>query len=167
MASAAPTMNLRREELLGEANRISDPEDRLIAVIRAYIIPAFSSNSDSIGGGARFTRLRALLSMEANDIAARIIANAFDDTTRLFISSIRNCLPELTESQVVWRCHFLLGSLYYTLVNSDRVSRLTSGRCDGNDHEVAINELVTATVHSLQAENHCSRQPATQVALSG
>jgi len=35
-------------------------QDRLEAIVRAYVAcPAFSSGSDLAGGGARFTRLRA------------------------------------------------------------------------------------------------------------
>lgn len=145
-------MNERRIELLNEARRISSVSDRLPAIVRAYVLPAFSSSKDSAGGGARFTRLRAVLSMEGNAIASGIIARSFDDTTREFIRAIMECLPHLTEHQVVWRCHFLLGSLYYTLVNADRIGRITEGRCDGSDQAMAIDELVNSTVAALQ--NH-------------
>ena len=39
-------MNNRRMELLGEARRIQDPDERLMAILRAYVLPAFSSSSD-------------------------------------------------------------------------------------------------------------------------
>ena len=43
-------MNLRRSELLAAAKRIRDPQDRLEAIIRAYVLPAFSSGHDLAGG---------------------------------------------------------------------------------------------------------------------
>src|ERR1700722_7107352 len=52
-------MNRRRSELLEAAKRVRDLQDRLEAIVRAYVLPAFSSGSDLAGGGARFTRLRA------------------------------------------------------------------------------------------------------------
>src|SRR5574337_1753943 len=73
-------MNLRRSELLAAAKRIRDPQDRLEAIVRAYVLPAFSSGSDLAGGGARFTRLRATMSAEGNEVARRIIAQTFDET---------------------------------------------------------------------------------------
>ena len=144
-------MNQRRIELLDEANRIKDSHDRLNAIIRAFVVPAFSSSTDSAGGGARFTRLRALLSMQNNQSTNEIIAGAFDDTSKAFIQAIHDCLPNLSEGEIVWRCHFLLGGLYYALVNSARINRLTDNRCDGDDHITAINELVASTVASLTA----------------
>jgi hypothetical protein len=121
----------------------------LSAIIRAFVVPAFSSNIDSAGGGARFTRLRAILSMEGNETAGRIIAGAFDDTSRALVAAIGHCLPEADEEHIVWRCHFLLGALYYTMVNGGRINRLTDDRCDGYDRETAIEQLVNATAASL------------------
>lgn len=142
-------MNQRRVELLNEAERIKDPVERLSAIIRAFAVPAFSSNVDSVGGGARFTRLRAILSMEGNEIAKKIIATTFDDTTHTFMNAIARCLPKVKKADIIWRCHFLLGSLYYTLVNGERIDRLSDGKCRSGDQEMAVNQLVTAMVASL------------------
>src|SRR3546814_14078423 len=42
-------MNRRRLELLGEARRIQNPDERLMAILRAYVLPAYSPSSDQIG----------------------------------------------------------------------------------------------------------------------
>src|SRR5258708_22267124 len=73
-------MNRRRSELLAAATRVRDLQDRLEAIVRAYVLPAFSSGSDLAGGGARFTRLRAVMSAEGNEVPRPIIAQTFDDT---------------------------------------------------------------------------------------
>jgi AcrR family transcriptional regulator len=144
-------MNLRRSELLAAAKRVRDLQDRLEAIVRAYVLPAFSSGSDLAGGGARFTRLRAVMSAEGNDVARRIIAQTFDDTSHAFIDAINESLPHIPRTEIVWRSHFLLGALYYSLVMPERVSRLSRGEADGADGGHAIEELVRATVASLQA----------------
>ncbi len=144
-------MNLRRSELLAAANRVRDPQDRLEAIVRAYVLPAFSSGNDLAGGGARFTRLRAVMSAEGNEVARRIIAQTFDDTSHAFIDAIHDTLPHIPRTEIVWRCHFLLGALYYSLVTPDRVSRLSRGETDGADAGNAIEQLVSATVAALQA----------------
>ena len=144
-------MNLRRSELLAAAKRVRDLRDRLEAIVRAYVLPAFSSGSDLAGGGARFTRLRAVMSAEGNEVAGRIIAQTFDDTSHAFIDAIRESLPHIPRAEIVWRSHFLLGALYYTLVTPERVSRLSRGEADGSDAANAIEQLVQATVASLQA----------------
>jgi AcrR family transcriptional regulator len=144
-------MNRRRAELLAAARRVRDLGDRLEAIVRAYVLPAFSSGSDLAGGGARFTRLRAVMSAEGNEVAGRIIAQTFDDTSHAFIDAICESLPHLPRTEIVWRSHFLLGALYYTLVTPERVSRLSRGEADGSDAAAAIEQLVRATVASLQA----------------
>lgn len=144
-------MNARRLELLGEATRISDASDRLTAVLRAYLLPAFSSSSDLSGGGRRFTRMRALLSAEGDPAAQKIIAGAFDDTSGAFIDAIAQCLPGAPRVAIIWRAHFLLGALYYTLINPERIHRLSGGAIAAEDSEAAVAELVAATHASLWA----------------
>jgi len=144
-------MNRRRSELLDAAKRVRDLQDRLEAIVRAYVLPAFSSGSDLAGGGARFTRLRAVMSAEGNEVAGKIIAQTFDDTSHAFIDAIHESLPHISRAEIVWRSHFLLGALYYTLVQPERVSRLSRGEADGSDAADAIERLVHATVAALQA----------------
>lgn len=144
-------MNKRRIELLVAAMRVRDLQNRLEAIARAYVLPAFSSSSDLAGGGARFTRLRAVMSAEGNPVVGRIIAEIFDDTTHAFIDAIQQSLPHLPRTTIVWRCQFLLGGLYYALVNPERVSRLSRGEADGSDMAESIEQLVSSTVASLQA----------------
>jgi len=144
-------MNDRRHELLAAAMRIRDIENRLEAIIRAYVVPAFTSGSDLKGGGARFTRLRAMMSAEGNAAVGRIIAEIFDETNQAFIAAIEQSLPQLSRSTIVWRCQFLLGALYYSLISPERITRLSRGEANGGDVAQAIEQIVTATVASLQA----------------
>ena len=143
-------MNRRRCELLAAARRVRDLQDRLEAIVRAYVLPAFSSGSD-LAGGARFTRLRAVMSAEGNEVARRIIAQTFDDTSHAFIDAIHESLPHIPRAEIVWRSHFLLGALYYTLVTPERVARLSRGSADGADAGNAIEQLARASVASFQA----------------
>jgi AcrR family transcriptional regulator len=144
-------MNQRRIELLVAANQIRDSQNRLEAIVRAYVLPAFSSRSDLAGGGARFTRLRAVMSAEGTEVVGRIIAEIFDDTTQAFIEAIQQSVPHVPRTTIIWRCQFLLGALYYTLITPERVTRLSRGEADGTDVAYAIEQLVTSTVASLQA----------------
>jgi AcrR family transcriptional regulator len=153
-------MNLRRSELLEAAKRVRDLQDRLEAIVRAYVVPAFTSGSDLAGGGARFSRLRAVMSAEGNEVARRIIAQTFDDTSHAFIDAIHDSLPHIPRTDIVWRTHFLLGALYYSLVTPERVTRLARGEADGTDAASAIEQLVQSTVASLQAAPLVEAEPA-------
>jgi AcrR family transcriptional regulator len=152
-------MNRRRHELLAEARRIRDRENRLEAIVRAYVLPAFLSSGDLAGGGARFTRLRAVMSAEGNALVNRIIAEIFDETSQAFIDALHESLPALSRGTLIWRCHFLLGALYYTLITPERITRLSRGEADGGDTGEAIEQLVRSTVAALQAPDP-GRDPA-------
>jgi len=160
-------MNHRRSELLEAAKRVRDLKDRLEAIVRAYVLPAFSSGSDLAGGGVRFTRLRAIMSAEGNEVARKIIAQTFDDTSHAFIDAIHESLPHIPRTDIVWRSHFLLGALYYTLVTPERVSRLARGEADGADPGEAIEQLVQSTVASLQAPPLDRPAPASRRSVAG
>src|SRR5437016_7260583 len=155
-------MNRRRIELLVAAKRVHDLQNRLEAVVRAYVQPAFVSSSDLSGGGARFTRLRAVMSAEGNAVVGRIIAEIFDDTTNAFIEAIEQSLPDLPRTTIVWRCQFLLGALYYALVSPERLTRLSRGQADGADMAQAIEQLVSSAVASLQAPDIADLQGAAK-----
>jgi len=144
-------MNHRRLELLGEARRIQNPDERLTAVLRAYVVPAFISSSEHDGGGAEFTRMRAVLSAEGNEDAREIIAGAFDATSRAFLEAVAECVPDADREGLVWRSQFLLGALYYALINPERVTRLSDGKVDGNDRETAVNQIVEAGYASFRS----------------
>ena len=93
------------------------------------------------------------MSAEGNAVVGRIIAEIFDDTTNAFIDAIVESLPHIPRTTIVWRSQFLLGALYYTLVNPERVTRLSRGEADGADMAEAIEQIVSATVASLQASD--------------
>jgi len=144
-------MNARRMELLREAKRIADGDQRLAAILRAYLVPAFTSSDELAGGGARFTRMRAMLSAEGNPEARAIIMTFYDETSHAFIDAIADCVPGARRADVVWCSQFLLGSLYYTLINPARITRLSRGETAGDDHETAIDQIVNAHCASFSA----------------
>lgn len=162
----AKPINARRLELLGEARRIADRDQRLVAILRAYVLPAFSSSEDLAGGGARFIRMRAVLSAEGDAKTRRIIAEAFDAMTRAFIDAIAECLPGASRADIVWQSHFLLGSLYYTLVNPERIDRLSDGAAQGGDTETAIAMIVDSVRAGLVALDAGNTADRTATAAS-
>ena len=86
-------------------------------------------------------------------VGRAVIVNASVHGTdnRVALDAIHESLPHVPRTEIVWRCHFLLGALYYSLVTPGRVSRLSRGAADGSDAASAIEQLVRATVASLQA----------------
>ncbi len=144
-------MNRRRADLLKEAQRIRDADDRLTAIVRAFILPSFSDVEGAEGGGARFARLRAIIMAERHEEAQKIIAETFNPINLAFIEALQACRPHLPRGDIVWRTHFLLGAANYTLINPGRVTRLSGGAAHGENIEEALAQIVAAAVAAFRA----------------
>src|SRR5581483_1005549 len=104
-------MNAERLRLLEACGAAPGRPPLLEQILAAFIAPALTSTSDA-AGGATFTRLRAMLAVEHNDLARSLIAKHFDATSTRFVAALAQALPHLARAEVFWRFHFLLGTLY-------------------------------------------------------
>src|SRR5262249_61137475 len=113
---------------------------RMAAIIEAFIRPALQQVE--VEGGAAFIRLRAVLSGENSELLEKLVAENFDQSSTAFIDELCACLPHLTRTDVCWRFHFLLGTIYYTAAGPHRITAFSHGGCDPSDTKAVIKELV-------------------------
>lgn len=111
-------------------------------LLEAFLRPGFTLGIEPRLGGAAFVKLRARLAVETEDLARRIFARAFDDSSRQFLDAIAAILPDIPRTDIEWRFHFLLGSQFYTMANSGRIQTLTNGSCDPGNVELALQHLI-------------------------
>jgi AcrR family transcriptional regulator len=130
---------------------------RIAAIIEAFIRPALQQVEAE--DGATFIRLRAVLSGENSELLEMLVAQNFDKSSTAFIDELCDCLPHLTRTDICWRFHFLLGTIYYTAAGPHRISAFSHGRCDPSDTEAVIKELVPFMTRAFIA-------PATKPRLS-
>ena len=147
-------LRLRRLEACAQAGDGTPLLERLIA---AYIAPALSSTIDP-AGGAMFTRLRAMLAVEHNELARKLIAKYFDETSLRFVAALASVLPHLSRAEVFWRFHFLLGALYFNMVNPARIAHLSQGLCDAEDVEAVLHEMVPFVAAGFRAPSAGGRR---------
>ncbi len=145
-----PMMQERQRLLAACAERPGRPP-LLEQVIEAFVRPAMSQATDAAGGGAIFTRLRAVLRHENSELARRLIAENFDATSARFVEALHRCLPRLGRDAIHWRFHFLLSALYYTTIDPGRIRHISGGRCDPADTETAVRELVRFVAAGFRA----------------
>ena len=143
-------MNKERLRLLALCREDAGRPPMLEQILEAYLRPSLIWTDDS-DGARRFLRLRAVLSHEAETLAAKLISRHFNEVTRTFAAALRDVLPELTEVEVWWRFQFLLSAQYYTLSNPGRVVILSNGVCDPTDAEEALRHMVPACAAVFRA----------------
>ena len=150
-------LNQERMRLLKEFSQ-SKSGPTLEQVLEAFIRPTLEVTVDH-HGRSNFTRLRAILSGENSALLEKLIADNFDQSSRIFVEALRKCLPHLTIEDILWRFHFLLGAIYYTGAGPHRIRELSNGRCDPSDPVACAEELIPFLAAGFRAPK-AKRNPA-------
>lgn len=110
-------LNRTRIEALNEvlnSAREGGRRPELSEVMRAFIEPTLRFRD--AGPGARNTILLVGRSLvESDDTARKKIMLLFTPYIELFIKSIGDSLPELAHEELIWKSHFLFGSVSHTM----------------------------------------------------
>jgi AcrR family transcriptional regulator len=132
------TLNRDRLRLLTEARRTGL---QLESVIEAFVRPALAEIQ---GGDPRdqYSRLRGMLAVEDAPLFTQLVAENFDRSSRRFVAALRECLPGVPADEVLWRFHFMLGTIYYSAGSPQRIKAFSRGRCDPGDVEATVRHLV-------------------------
>ena len=102
-------LNAERFQLL-KAARAERRPPQLEKVIEAFVLPALSVAHPQKGGPS-FSRLCAVLAAENSQLLDQLVAENFDSSSAEFIDALCECLPELPRDEVLWRFHFMLGTM--------------------------------------------------------
>jgi hypothetical protein len=127
-------------------------------VIEAFV-PFALSVTQAQAGGASFSRLRAVLAAENSKLLDQLVAENFDASSAAFIDALGDCLPELSRDAVLWRFHYMLGTIYYTATGPRRIKALSEGRCDPADVSENLKHLIPFLAAGFRAP---AGQPQTQ-----
>lgn len=129
---------LRLLALCSEGNKTPTLEN----ILDAFLRPALTLGVEPRFGGPAFVKLRARLGTESETLARKILAKAFDRSSRQFIEALAQTLPQMPRAEIEWRFHFMLGAMFYTMADSGRIQALTDGRCDPGDVTRALHHMI-------------------------
>jgi AcrR family transcriptional regulator len=132
------SLNAERLRLLDDARRDGL---RLERVIEAFVRPALAEIQGADGQSA-FSRLRAMLAVENTALFGQLVTDNFDASSRTFVAALRRCLPDLPPDEVLWRFHFMLGTIYYSASSPQRIRAFSRGRCNPSDLDATVRQLV-------------------------
>jgi AcrR family transcriptional regulator len=94
----------------------------------------------------------------------RRIRNREIDHLRKFIAAMRHSLPAHSDVELYWGLHFALAMAQQTVRDSERLTKLSDGKCDVDDVEGIIERVVSVAVMGLVGgavkENAASRATA-------
>jgi AcrR family transcriptional regulator len=141
------SLNAERLKLLGRAR---EQGLQLEQVIEAFVRPALTEIQTG-AGDTSFSRLRAILAAEDSALLNQLVADNFDMSSRTFVAALRECLPRVPPDEILWRFHFMLGTIYYSAASPQRIKTFSKGRCDPGNVEDTLQHLVPFLAAAFRA----------------
>ncbi|MEE2658362.1 MAG: TetR/AcrR family transcriptional regulator [Candidatus Latescibacterota bacterium] len=143
-------LNAERLRLLDECEAAAgDGPPELESLLEAFIGPALRLRQNRSQGEPFMCLMGRIYSEPARELAP--VMAQFDEVRQRFPAAFQRALPELDEVELMWRLHFLLGSLMHTAGGSHLIERMSHGRCDPADVEGTIHRLISYTGAGLRA----------------
>jgi AcrR family transcriptional regulator len=97
--------------------------------------------------------------------AIRRIRNREIDHLRKFIAAMRRSLPDRNDVELYWGLHFALAMAQQTVRDSERLAKLSEGKCDVDDVDAVVERVVAVAVMGLTGGAR-EKTPARATALS-
>lgn len=144
---------------LAALDRLEDPSPENI--IRAFIRPGLRLVEDARGGGRNFTRLLGRTYSEPSKALRALIGQMYAPTMERYKAALARALPQMPADELVWRMHFMFGTLAYTLAATDTVQLIAGCKPeDRYDAELLEERLAAFLLAGLMAPLKSSMRKA-------
>jgi len=97
-------------------------------VIRAFVGPTLRMLEDAKGGGRNFTRLLGRTYTEPAKPIRALIGQMYAPLMQRYKSALERALPHMPREELIWRMHFMFGTLAYTLAATDTVQLIAGSK---------------------------------------
>ena len=114
------------------------------AIIRAFITPGLRLMEDGKTGGRNFTRLLGRTYTEPNKGVRQLIGQMYAPTMQRYKAALERALPQMPREELVWRMHFMFGTLAYTLAATDTVQLIAGCKPEDRYDAGLLEERLTA-----------------------
>jgi AcrR family transcriptional regulator len=91
------------------------------AIIRAFIGPSLRLIEDAKSGGRNFIRLLGRTYTEPAKPIRALIGQLYAPAMERYKNAFERAMPHMPREELVWRLHFMFGTLSYTLAATDAV----------------------------------------------
>ena len=134
------TARIAELDKLEAEHRSPTPE----AIIRAFITPGLRLMEDGRNGGRNFTRLLGRAYTEPNKVVRQLIGQMYAPAMQRYKAALERALPQMPREELVWRMHFMFGTLAYTLAATDTVQLIAGCKPEDRYDAALLEERLTA-----------------------
>ena len=122
------------------AGRALPPE----AIIRAFVGESLRMIEDAKGGGRNFIRLLGRTYTEPAKPIRALIGQLYAPTMARYKAAFERAIPQMPREELVWRMHFMFGTLSYTLAATDTVQLIAGCKPEDRYDARLLEERLTA-----------------------
>ena len=159
------SLALNRERLseLKAAEEVRGGRAPIEAVLRALVGPTLRG---CLGpDNQRSTAARFMIRVSIESVPPiRRIRNREIDHLRKFVAAMARSLPGCSDVELYWGLHFALAMAQQTVRDSERLTKLSEGKCDVEDVEAVIERVVSVAVIALTGGGAERKVPARLLA---
>ena len=133
---------------IAELDRLeTDAKGRVLApaeIIRAFVGQSLRHMEDVKGGGRNFIRLLGRTYTEPTKPIRVLIGQLYAPTMERYKNALERALPHMPREELVWRMHFMFGTLSYTLAATDTVQLIAGCKPEDRYDARLLEERLTA-----------------------
>jgi AcrR family transcriptional regulator len=146
---------------IAELDRLeADAQGRPLAaerIIRAFIGPSLTLIADAKCGGRNFIRLLGRTYTDPSKSIRHLIGALYEPAMARFKAAFEKALPQMPADELVWRMHFMFGTLAYTLAATDTVQLIAGCKPeDRYDARLLEERLAAFLLAGLHAPLHAA-----------
>ena len=137
-------MNVERiaelDKLEADTTRTPSPE----AIIRAFVGAESAPDRGRQGRRRNFIRLLGRTYTEPNKLVRQLIGQMYAPAMQRYKAALERALPQMPREELVWRMHFMFGTLAYTLAATDTVQLIAGCKPEDRYDAQLLEERLTA-----------------------
>jgi hypothetical protein len=112
-------------------------------------------------GNQQSTAARFMIRVSIESVPPiRRIRNREIDHLRKFVAALARALPGHSEAELCWGLHFALAMAQQTVRDTERLTKLSDGKCDVDDVDGIIARVVSVAVMALAGSEAAKKTPA-------
>jgi AcrR family transcriptional regulator len=160
------SVNRERLRLLDKIeSRSNKRPPTLCEVLEAFLAPVLSPDSYSVSGKRSFMKLLGRIYLESDESFDRRIVEELTEVFRRFNRALQRTLPDVPNEELLWRVHFLVGAMAYTMAHTldfsafkmlegggESLSRPKRSMVKKNEDEAKLIRLIQFAQAGLEAD---------------
>src|SRR5438128_11557144 len=147
------SMNQGRVALMTRFEREAAPKPLSCEkILAAMFIPALRLARDPERGGKNFLRLLGRAYADPAPFIRHFLSDQYAVMIARFKAAFGRALPQLPKKELVWRLHFVMGALSFTLAGTDALKLIAAlSRGEAANDEMLLRRLAPFLIAGLKA----------------